>query len=62
MALSFDENKMTNNQLLTNEGGSVYSFREDAKGELFVLDYKSGIIKGFVAKRKRSANKPQFCL
>lgn len=49
-ALSFDGNKKTNNQLLTNEGGSVSAFGEDADGELYVLDHNSGTIKRFVSK------------
>lgn len=49
-ALSFNGNKKTNNQLLTNEGGSVSAFGEDAEGELYVLDHSSGTIKRFVSK------------
>lgn len=49
-ALSFDGNKKTNNQLLTDEGGSVSAFGEDAAGELYVLDHGSGTIKRFASK------------
>ncbi len=49
-ALSFDGSKKTNNQLLSNEGGSVSAFGEDANGELYLLDHSSGTIKRFVSK------------
>ena len=49
-ALSFDGHTKTNNQLLTDEGGSVSAFGEDAEGELYVLDHSSGTIKRFVLK------------
>lgn len=49
-ALAFEGNKKTNNQLLTNEGGSVSAFGEDANGELYILDHYSGKIKRFTPK------------
>ncbi len=49
-ALSFDGSKMTNNQVLSNEGGSVSAFGEDANGELYLLDHSGGTIKRFVSK------------
>lgn len=49
-ALAFDGNKKTTNQLLTNEGGSVSAFGEDANRELFILDHYSGKIKRFAPK------------
>lgn len=49
-ALTFEGNKKTSNQLITNEGGSISAFGEDAKGELYVLDHYSGKIKRFSPK------------
>jgi glucose/arabinose dehydrogenase len=49
-ALTATGTKKTGNQLLTNEGGSVSAFGEDAQGELYVLDHYSGKIKRFVLK------------
>lgn len=49
-ALAFEGSKKTNNQLITNEGGSVSAFGEDANGELYILDHYSGKIKRFAPK------------
>ncbi|RRB13529.1 glucose sorbosone dehydrogenase [Larkinella knui] len=48
-ALSFEGTKKTGNQLLT-KSGPVSAFGEDAKQELYLLDYSDGTIKRFAAK------------
>ncbi|MFD1140424.1 PQQ-dependent sugar dehydrogenase [Larkinella insperata] len=49
-ALSFEGDKKTGNQLLVNAGGSVSAFGEDARQEIYLLDYSSGTVKRFTAK------------
>ncbi|MFN8343931.1 MAG: PQQ-dependent sugar dehydrogenase [Spirosomataceae bacterium] len=46
-ALTTEGSQKTGNQLLTDEGGSVSAFGEDANGELYILDHYSGKIKRF---------------
>lgn len=46
-ALRFQGNQKMEVQLLTNEGGAVSAFGEDAQGELYLLDHYSGKINRF---------------
>lgn len=48
-ALSFAGEKKTGNQLLSSSAGSVSAFGEDAKREIYLLDYSGGTVKRFTA-------------